>query len=195
MQALPPSAALVELKGALRYHGTGARHLAGVLRVRTISCLGVDVRVGLGPTVTVAATASAQVEAPGGVLAVDPDQAVAWHQAVAWLASLPVETLHGIVGPRQAAVLRDHGVHNLGLLAAISPATVQRLMGGRAGRLASTAPAASTHARSSSARPRHRPYGLPPPHPGWRRSPRRPPRHGGPSRAAAAPPQPGGPCL
>ncbi|MFG3275991.1 DNA polymerase Y family protein [Streptomyces luteogriseus] len=129
VQALPPSAALVELKGALRYHGTDARHLAEVLRVRTISRLGVDVRVGIGSSITVAATASAQVEAPGGVLAVDPDQ------AVAWLATLPVEALHGI-GPRQAEALRDYGVHNVGLLAAIPPATVQRLLGGRAGRLA-----------------------------------------------------------
>lgn len=129
VQALPPSAALVELKGALRYHGTDARHLGEVLRVRTISRLGVDVRVGIGPSITVAATASAQVEAPGGVLAIDPDR------AAAWLATLPVEALYGI-GPRQAAVLCDYGVHSVGLLAAIPPATVQRLLGGRAGRTA-----------------------------------------------------------
>ena len=48
VQALPPSAALVELKGALRYHGTGARRLGEVLRIRTLSRLGVDVRVGIG---------------------------------------------------------------------------------------------------------------------------------------------------
>jgi DNA polymerase-4 len=77
VQALPPSAALVELKGALRYHGTDARHLAEVLRVRTISRLGADVRVGIGPSITVAATASTQVEAPGGVLAIDPNHAAA----------------------------------------------------------------------------------------------------------------------
>ncbi|MFD9984030.1 hypothetical protein ACFWZJ_27015 [Streptomyces massasporeus] len=129
VQALPPSAALVELKGALRYHGTDARHLGEVLRVRTISRLGVDVRVGIGPSITVAATASAQVEGPGGVLAIDPDH------AAAWLATLPVEALHGI-GPRQAAVLCDYGVHSVGLLAAIPPATVQRLLGGRVGRTA-----------------------------------------------------------
>ncbi|MGA5142775.1 hypothetical protein [Streptomyces azureus] len=50
VQSLPPSAALVELKGALRYHGAGARHLGERLRVRTLSRLGVDVRVGFGPT-------------------------------------------------------------------------------------------------------------------------------------------------
>ncbi|PBC93778.1 DNA polymerase-4 [Streptomyces sp. Ag82_O1-15] len=129
VQALPPSAALVELKGALRYHGVDARRLGEVLRVRTISRLGVDVRVGIGPTVTVAATASGQITGPGGVLAIGPGQ------VADWLGPLPVEALHGI-GPRQAQVLRDYGVHCVGLLAAIPPATVQRLLGGRAGRQA-----------------------------------------------------------
>ncbi|MEW2252882.1 hypothetical protein AB0907_36860 [Streptomyces sp. NPDC006975] len=129
VQALPPSAALVELKGALRYHGTDARRLGEMLRVRTISRLGVDVRVGIGPSITVAATASGQVAPPGGVLAVVADQ------VTAWLGPLPVEALHGI-GPRQAEVLRDYGIHCVGLLAAAPPATVQRLLGGRAGRLA-----------------------------------------------------------
>ncbi|MGW2287071.1 DNA polymerase Y family protein [Streptomyces phaeochromogenes] len=129
VQALPPSAALVELKGALRYHGTGARHLGEVLRVRTLSRLGVDVRVGVGPTIVVAATASGQIEAPGGVLAITPDH------VADWLGPLPVEALYGI-GPKQAAALHDYGVHSIGLLAAVPPATVQRLLGGKAGRLA-----------------------------------------------------------
>ncbi|UFR07644.1 hypothetical protein KBP30_41190 [Streptomyces sp. Go40/10] len=129
VQALPPSAALVELKGALRYHGTDAAHLGEVLRVRCISQLGLDVRVGVGPTITVAATASAQITGPGGVLAIAPEQ------AAAWLAGLPVEALHGI-GPRQATLLRDYGIHSVGLLAAVSSATVQRLLGKKAGRLA-----------------------------------------------------------
>lgn len=129
VQALPPTAALVELKGALRYRRTDARHLGGILRVRTLSRLGVDVRVGIGTSITVAATASAQVPQPGGVLAVAPDQ------VTAWLGGLPVEALHGI-GPRQAAVLTDYGIHSVGPLAAVPAATVLRLLGGRAGRTA-----------------------------------------------------------
>ncbi|AZP14741.1 hypothetical protein EJC51_47290 [Streptomyces aquilus] len=129
VQALPPSAAVVELKGALRYHGTDARRLGEILRIRSLSRLGVDVRVGIGPTITVAATASAQVPSPGGILAVAPGE------ADDWLGPLPVEALHGI-GPRQAAVLRDYGIHCVGLLAAVPPATVHRLLGGRAGRIA-----------------------------------------------------------
>ncbi|MCW8102664.1 DNA polymerase Y family protein [Streptomyces tauricus] len=129
VQALPPSAALVELKGALRYHRADAQRLGEVLRVRTLSRLGIDLRVGIGPTITVAATASSLIGTPGGVLAVDAGQ------VAGWLGPLPVEALHGI-GPKQAAVLREYGVHSVGLLAAIPTATVQRLLGGRAGRIA-----------------------------------------------------------
>ncbi|EFL37137.1 predicted protein [Streptomyces viridochromogenes DSM 40736] len=56
----------------------------------SLSRLGIDVRVGIGTSITVAATASEQIEAPGGVLAIDPDQTTAWP------ATLPVEALHGI---------------------------------------------------------------------------------------------------
>ncbi|MFI1294134.1 hypothetical protein ACH4VM_38025 [Streptomyces sp. NPDC020792] len=129
VQALPPTCALVELKGALRYHGTDARHLGEILRVRSISRLGIDLRVGIGSTLTVAATASAQTPGPGGVIAVLPGE------TAGWLGPLPVEALHGI-GPRQAAALRDYGIPTVGLLAAVSPATAQRLLGKKTGRLA-----------------------------------------------------------
>ncbi|MFJ3899657.1 hypothetical protein [Streptomyces sp. NPDC090083] len=129
VQALPPTAALVDLRGALRYHGATAAHLGDVLRLRTVSRYGIDVRVGIGPTITVAATASAQVPHPGGVLAVDQAD------AADWLALLDVEDLHGI-GPRHAATLKRYGVDRIGLLAALPPATVQRMLGGKTGRIA-----------------------------------------------------------
>ncbi|WP_370743226.1 hypothetical protein [Streptomyces sp. LUP47B] len=66
---------------------------------------------------------------PGGVLAIAPED------VTGWLGPLPVEALYGI-GPRQGAVLRDYGIHCVGLLAAVPPATMQRLLGGKAGRLA-----------------------------------------------------------
>ncbi|MFE2070448.1 hypothetical protein ACFXDH_50210, partial [Streptomyces sp. NPDC059467] len=124
VQALPPAAALIDLRGALRYHGATAFHLGEILRLRTVA-RGVDVRVGIGPTITVAATASAQVPHPGGVLNVEAADAAAL---------LLVEELHG-VGPRQAAVLKRYGVDRVGLLAALPAETVQRLLG-KAGRTA-----------------------------------------------------------
>lgn len=50
VQALPPTAALADLRGALRYHGATASHLGEMLRLRTVSRFGADVRVGIGPT-------------------------------------------------------------------------------------------------------------------------------------------------
>ncbi|MEU0042800.1 DinB/UmuC family translesion DNA polymerase [Streptomyces werraensis] len=132
VQALQPTVALVELKGALRYHGLETHRLGEVLRVRTLSRLGVDVRVGLRPSITIAATASAQVPLPGGALTVAPDD------MTDWLAPLLVEALHGI-GPRQAGALHAYGIHTVGLLAAVSPETVQRLLG-REGRTARRRP-------------------------------------------------------
>jgi DNA polymerase-4 len=129
VQALPPSAALVELKGALRYYGVPPQRLGEVLRVRAVSRLGVDVRVGIGRSVTVAATASAQITGTGGVLVIEPGR------EAEWLGPLPVGALHGI-GPSQAKVLGEYGLHCVGLLAAVPSATVQRLLGGKAGRLA-----------------------------------------------------------
>lgn len=150
VQAAPPSAALVDLRGALRCHGVDGgrieevRRLGEVLRIRSISRLGVDLRIGIGPTIAVAATASGQAAreeaATGGVVAVEADG------VAEWLAPLPVEALHG-VGRRQASALREYGVDRVGLLAGLPPATVQRLLGGTAGR------AASERARGIDPRP------------------------------------------
>lgn len=93
-----------------------------------------------------------RISAPGGVLAVAPDQ------VTDWLGPLPVEALHGI-GPRRAAALRAYGIHRIGLLAAIPAETVQRLLGGRAGRTA------ADRARGIDPRPVTPPACCPPPRP------------------------------
>jgi DNA polymerase-4 len=91
------------------------------LRIRTPSRLGVDVRVGIGPSITVAGVTG-------------------------WLGPLQVAALHGI-GPRQAAALRDYGIHCVGLLAAVPSATVQPLL--------------SAEGRTAGRRPPRRPRALP----------------------------------
>ncbi|TLQ38968.1 DNA polymerase Y family protein [Streptomyces marianii] len=130
VQVIPPRAALVELRGALRFFGTGPRQIAEVVRLRSIALLGVDLRIGTGASWAVAATASGQVPEPGGVLS------VATEETESFLAPLPIEALHGI-GARQAAALRGYGLYTVGALAAVPAATVQRILGGRAGRAAS----------------------------------------------------------
>ncbi|MGW3917727.1 hypothetical protein ACWEBX_40680, partial [Streptomyces sp. NPDC005070] len=129
VQAAPPGAALVELRGVLRYHQLDPQRQGELIRVRSVARLGVDLRIGIAPSIAVAATASAQISETGGVLLIAP------HDVADWLGPLPVEALYGI-GPRQGQILRDFGVHCVGLLASIPPATAQRLLGGRAGRQA-----------------------------------------------------------
>ncbi|MFF7987039.1 hypothetical protein ACFZDK_49535 [Streptomyces sp. NPDC007901] len=130
VQALPPAAALVELKGAVRYHGADGRRLAEVARLRSVARLGVDLQIGVASSWTVAATASAQAPVSGGIVAVAPEN------TVQWLGVLEVEALHGI-GPRHAAVLRRYGIDTVARLAALPTGTVQQILGARAGRIAS----------------------------------------------------------
>ncbi|MGW7100765.1 DNA polymerase Y family protein [Streptomyces sp. NPDC054838] len=128
VQALPPRAALVQVGGAQRYFGAGAARIAEVVRLRAVARLGTDVRIGVAGTWSVAATASARVSGPGGVLAV-PAEAVP-----GFLGPLPVEALYGL-GSRQAEALRGYGLHTIGALTEVSPGVVERILGKRAGRL------------------------------------------------------------
>ncbi|MEH0420525.1 DNA polymerase Y family protein [Streptomyces sp. B21-083] len=130
VQALPPGAALVELRGAVGYFGMNECQIADVVRLRSVALLGVDLRIGIGTSWTVAATASGQVTGPGGVLPVTPES------TEEWLATLPVEALHGI-GPQHATALRRYGIDTVAQLAALPAGTVQRILGARAGRTAS----------------------------------------------------------
>ncbi|MEU8591621.1 hypothetical protein AB0C59_32210 [Streptomyces sp. NPDC048664] len=128
VQAVPPGAAVVELRGALRYFEVPAVQLAEQARLRSVALLGVDLRVGLGPTWTVAATASAQVPEHGGIVSVEPGR------VGAFLGPVPVEALDGI-GSVQAKGSRRFGVVTAGGLASLPLSTVQRILGGSAGRL------------------------------------------------------------
>ncbi|GJF26837.1 hypothetical protein SHO565_74010 [Streptomyces sp. HO565] len=84
VQALPPSAAMVELKGALRYHGTDAAPLGEVLRIRRPGRHRADDH------------RRGHRLRPGRRSRRSPR--LAPDQVAGWLAPLPVEVLHG-VGP------------------------------------------------------------------------------------------------
>ncbi|KOU50074.1 DNA polymerase Y family protein [Streptomyces sp. WM6378] len=129
VQALPPAAAVADVAGSLRYHGQDPAHLARVLRARALGLYGVSVDVGVGPTWSVASMAS-QAPGPGGVCAVGASS----REVTAFLQPRPVGDLPG-VGPVQERTLRTFGVHSIGLLAQLPLGTVQRVVGGAAGRL------------------------------------------------------------
>ncbi len=128
VEPLPPAAALADVRGALLYHGRTPVQLAEGIH-RAAAERGIDCRVGVAATRTLAATASGL---PGdeAVRAVP----VALAEAAAWLAPLPVEALYG-VGRAHARTLAGYGVRTVGTLAAVPLSTLQRIFGARTGLL------------------------------------------------------------
>lgn len=129
VQALPPSALVADVSGSLRYWMRDPAELAAMIRTRALALYGVPVRIGVASSWAVAAMASRE-PGPRGVCVVGSTT-----EAVeAFLHPRPVGELYGI-GKSQADTLTKFGVHTIGLLANLPEATVQRVLGGRAGRL------------------------------------------------------------
>ncbi|WP_371679244.1 hypothetical protein [Streptomyces sp. NBC_01276] len=131
VQALPPRAALVQVRGAQRYFGADPARIAEVVRLRAVARLGTDVRIGVAGTWAVAAMASARIPEPGGGTLTVPDDPAA---VAGFLAPLPVDALYGL-GPRQAEALRGYGLHTVGALTRVPPGVLERILGKRSGRL------------------------------------------------------------
>ncbi|MCX4694175.1 hypothetical protein [Streptomyces sp. NBC_01408] len=128
VQALPPEAALADVRGALRYFGCDAARLAAVLRVRALALYGVDCTVGVAGN-PMLARAAAREARPGGTLVV-PDEPAAVRE---FLAGKPVGALDG-VGPKAARTLCSYGLDSVGKVAASPPAALRRILGARLGR-------------------------------------------------------------
>jgi len=128
VEALPPDTALADLRGAERYFGRDAVELARLIRVRSLAHHGVDCAIGAGPGPMLARMALREA-APGAVVAV-PDTARA---VTEFLAGRPVRALPG-VGGATARTLCEYGLDTVGRVAAAPPATLQRLVGAKAGR-------------------------------------------------------------
>jgi DNA polymerase-4 len=124
-QSLAPSAAVAQVGGALRLFDTDPVGLAMRLRVQAAAWYGLDTVVGIGPSWTVAAMASA-CTSPHGVLYVTPSA------IETFLSPLPIAELYGI-RRTQAEELRRLGVETIGQLADLRAATVLRILG-RSGR-------------------------------------------------------------
>ncbi|MGW6059507.1 DNA polymerase Y family protein [Streptomyces sp. NPDC055189] len=128
VEALPPDAALVDVRGAMRYFGRDAVELASVIRVRALAHYGVDCVIGAGPGPMLARMA-VRGAAPGVTLVVGSEPG-----AVArFLGPKPVGELPG-VGRATARTLCEYGLDSVGKVAAAPLSTLQRLVGARAGR-------------------------------------------------------------
>ncbi|OEV03180.1 helix-hairpin-helix domain-containing protein, partial [Streptomyces oceani] len=123
VQALPPDAALADVRGAQRYFGRDATGLAQLVRLRTLALHGRDCTIGVAVNPLLARMA-AQDGPPGGVRCVPADAA----STAEFLAGKPVAALDGI-GPATARTLCSYGLDSIDRLAAARPATLQRILG------------------------------------------------------------------
>ncbi|MBW1602216.1 hypothetical protein JJV70_08845 [Streptomyces sp. JJ66] len=123
VQALPPDAALADVRGALRYFGRTAPELAELIRVRALAHYDVLCTVGAGGNPLLARMA-AQSGPPGQVRSVPGEPAA----VTAFLHPKPVAALYG-VGPATAQTLGTYGLDTVGRVAAAPPATLQRILG------------------------------------------------------------------
>ncbi|MBA0050575.1 hypothetical protein E0L36_06585 [Streptomyces sp. AJS327] len=125
-QALPPDAALLDVRGALRYFGQDAAGLGRLIRCRALARHGSDCVIGASVNPLLARMA-ADAGGPGAV------RVVRAGEAAEFLADKPVAALHG-VGPATARILVAYGLDSVGRLAAAPPGTVQRVLGAALGR-------------------------------------------------------------
>ncbi|QES52688.1 hypothetical protein DEJ50_26480 [Streptomyces venezuelae] len=128
VQALPPDGALADVRGALRYFGRDTAGLAALIRVRALALYGADCVIGAAPNPMLARMAAREA-APGRTLLV-PDTPDAVRE---FLARKPAGALDGI-GPKAARTLCSYGLDSVGRIAAAPLATLQRILGARAGR-------------------------------------------------------------
>ncbi|MGI5399994.1 DNA polymerase Y family protein [Streptomyces sp. CA-135486] len=126
VQALPPDAALVDVRGAERYFGRDTAQLGSLLRVRALAHCGVECAIGAGPNPMLARMAAREA-GPGTTLVVTDDE------AAGFLADKPVAALDG-VGATTARTLCAYGLDSIGRVAAAPLAVLQRIVGARAGR-------------------------------------------------------------
>ena len=129
VQPLPPSAMVANVAGALRFFDRSPVELGLVIRTRALSLHGLPVAIGVGPNWSIAAMASRE-PGPSSICAVGCSRA----EVEAFLYPRPVGDLYGI-GKQQAHTLINFGIHTIGLLATLPEGTVQRVLGGQAGRL------------------------------------------------------------
>ncbi|GAA2632646.1 hypothetical protein [Streptomyces axinellae] len=158
VQALPPDAALADVRGALRYFGRDAVGLARLVRLRALALYGTDCVIGVAASPLLARMAAfagppgsgppgsgrpgSGRPGPGrpgwgrpGPGRPEPGRVreVRPEEVAGFLDRRPVAALHG-VGPATARTLCSYGLDSVGRVAAAPPATLQRILGAAPGR-------------------------------------------------------------
>ncbi|MEW2623058.1 ImpB/MucB/SamB family protein [Streptomyces sp. NPDC048106] len=127
VQEMPPDAVQLDLTSALRYFGLSPYDVVQMTMMRLKAHYGIDGSAGLAGNRMLAAMA-ADAAAPGETVRVPVER------AAEWLRPRPVTALPGI-GRTTAATLGRYGLHSVGQIADLSPATLQRLLGAGPARL------------------------------------------------------------
>lgn len=127
VQAIPPNALQVDLTSALRYFDMSAYDAVQTVKMRLKAHYGIDSSAGLAGNRMLAAMA-ADASAPGDTTWVPTGE------AADWLYPRPVTALPGI-GRATADTLHRYGLHTIGQLTDLPPATLQRLLGAGQARL------------------------------------------------------------
>ncbi|MER5788143.1 ImpB/MucB/SamB family protein [Streptomyces sp. NPDC001980] len=127
VQAVPPNAVQLDLTSALRYFDLSPYDMVQATMMRLKAHYGIDSSAGLAGNRMLAAMA-ADASAPGEATWVPADR------AAEWLYPRPLTALPGI-GRATATTLTRYGLHSIGQLADLPPATLQRLLGTAQARL------------------------------------------------------------
>ncbi|MFJ4716952.1 DNA polymerase thumb domain-containing protein [Streptomyces sp. NPDC088785] len=127
VQAVPPDAVQLDLTSALRYFDLSPYEAVHMVKMRLTALYGIDSSAGLAGNRMLAAMA-ADASAPAATTWVPAER------AAQWLAPRPLAALPG-VGRGTAATLGKYGLHTIGQIADLPPATLQRLLGSAQARL------------------------------------------------------------
>lgn len=127
VQAVPPNAVQLDLTSALRYFDLSPYDVVQLAKMRLKALYGIDSSAGLAGNRMLAGMA-ADASAPGETTWVRAAD------AADWLYPRPLTALPGI-GRATAATLTRYGLHTIGQLAGLPPATLQRLLGAGQARL------------------------------------------------------------
>ncbi|MER5526631.1 ImpB/MucB/SamB family protein [Streptomyces sp. NPDC002677] len=127
VQALPPNAVQLDLTSALRYFDLSPYDVVQLAKLRLKALYGIDCSAGLAGNRMLAAMA-ADASAPGDTTWVPTSH------VTDWLYPRPVTVLPG-VGRAMAETLTRYGLHTIGQITDLPPATLQRLLGAGPARL------------------------------------------------------------